>query len=89
MLRAMAKDPVNKDSGKFSITMRGTVKEVIQPTDADEPGTARIAIEGGEESFQSIHVASILKDHDGHEVVLKPGATVEVVIRADGANVTL
>ena len=56
---------MNKDSGTFSIAIRGTVKEVIQPANADEPGTARIAIDGGEESFRSIHVTSILKDHDG------------------------
>jgi hypothetical protein len=80
---------MDEQSGTFSITIRGTVKEVIQPTDADEPGTARIAIDGAEESFRSTHVTSVLKDHNGHEVVLKPGAMVDVVIRADSAGVTL
>ena len=49
---------------------------------ADEPDHAQIAIEGVDHQYEAIRIENTLTDKSGNEVQLKPGAEVEVTIKA-------
>lgn len=64
-------------------TMPGIVEKIITPISPNEPEKAQIAVEGADHLYREIRVENRLKDDDGKEVALKPGAEVDVKIEAD------
>jgi hypothetical protein len=68
---------------KPNTTMPGTVKKIIKPVHPDLPEKAEIALEGADELYREIRIENTLKDDQGKEVQLKPGAQVEVTVEAD------
>jgi hypothetical protein len=75
-------------SEKASTTLPGTVEKIIQSPHPSMPEKAQIAVEGAEDLYREIRIENVLKDEDGEEVGLKPGAPVEVTIEADPENTT-
>ncbi len=73
---------------KPSTTLPGTVQKIIRPPDPKEPEKAQIAVEGAEELYKEIRIENALKDENGNDVRLKPGATVEVTIEAEAEATT-
>ncbi len=71
-----------KEQEKPAVTLPGTVEKII-PANPVAPERAQIAVEGAEHLYREIRVENSLKDANGKEVVLKPGAQVEVTIEAD------
>lgn len=68
---------------KATKTMPGIVEKIITPIIPNEPEKAQIAVEGADHLYREIRVDNRLKDEDGKEVALKPGAEVDVKIEAD------
>ncbi|MGH9572631.1 MAG: hypothetical protein ACRD40_03755 [Candidatus Acidiferrales bacterium] len=64
-------------------TMPGIVEKIITPIIPNEPEKAQIAVEGADHLYREIRVDNRLKDEDGRDVALKPGAEVDVKIEAD------
>jgi hypothetical protein len=75
-------DKQNSDE-KPAVTLPGTVEKIIPPVTPTEPEKAQIVVEGADHLYREIRVDNMLKDADGKEVSLKPGAEVEVTIEAD------
>ena len=73
---------------KPSVTLPGTVEKIIPSNYASEPEKAQIAVDGAEHLYQEIRIENKLQDNDGNEVQLKPGADVEVTIKADPTATT-
>jgi hypothetical protein len=70
-------------SEKPKTTLPGTVEKIVKPPHPSMPEKAQIAVEGADHLYREIRIENVLKDEDGKEVVLKPGAPVEVTIEAD------
>jgi hypothetical protein len=82
----MAEDPKKdkQDSeDKPAVRLPGTVEKIIPPVVPSEPEKAQIVVEGADHLYREIRVENLLKDADGKEVSLKPGAEVEVTIEAE------
>lgn len=67
---------------KATVTLPGIVEKIIKPAIPTEPEKAQIAVEGADHLYREIRVENRLKDADGKEVALKPGAEVDVTIEA-------
>ncbi len=78
----MAENSPDKDE-KASTTLPGTVEKIIKSPHPSVPEKAQIAVEGAEDLYREIRIENVLKDEDGQQVALKPGATVEVTIEAN------
>lgn len=61
----------------------GKVQKIIKPVHPDLPEKAEIAVEGADHLYREIRIENRLEDERGHQVKLKPGATVDVVVEAD------
>lgn len=70
-------------SGKATVTLPGIVEKIITPVIPNEPEKAQIAVEGADHLYREIRVKNRLKDEDGKEVALKPGAEVDIKIEAE------
>jgi hypothetical protein len=68
---------------KPSATLPGTVEKVVKSPFPSEPEKAQIAVEGADHQYKKIRIENTLTDEGGHEVHLKPGAKVEVTIKAE------
>ena len=68
---------------KATVTLPGIVEKIITPIIPTEPEKAQIAVEGADHLYREIRVENRLKDEDGKEVALKPGAEVDVKIEAE------
>jgi hypothetical protein len=75
-------------SEKVTVTLPGVVEKIIKPIIPSEPEKAQIAVEGADHLYREIRVDNVLKDADGKEVALKPGAEVEVKIAANADDTT-
>ena len=72
---------------KPSVTVSGTVQKVLQfPR---KPEKVQIAIEGPDHAHKEIRIENTLTDKSGQEVQLKPGAKVEVMIKAATESICL
>jgi hypothetical protein len=60
----------------------GIVQAIIKSTHASEPEKVQIAMDGADDLYREIRIKNTLKDENGHEVSLMPGATVRVIIKA-------
>jgi len=72
---------------KPAVTLPGTVEKIIPPN-RYEPEKAEITVEGAEPLYQELRIENTLKDEEGEAVGLKPGAEVEVTIKAEPHQTT-
>ena len=72
-----------KNDDKLSTTLPGTVNKIIKSPYPSEPEKAEIVVPDADPLYQEIRIENILKDEQGEEVGLKPGASVDVTIEAD------
>jgi anti-sigma B factor antagonist len=68
---------------KSSVTLPGTVEQVIESPHPSIPEKAKISVQGADELYQEIRIENRLTDEHGDEVRLKKGAHVEVTVEAE------
>jgi len=68
---------------KPSVTLPGTVENVIKPSEPSQPEKAQIAIEGADDLYQEIRIKNSLTTENGDEVRLNKGAQVDVTVEAN------
>ena len=68
---------------KPKATRPGTVQKIIKSPVPGGPEKAQILVEGADELYRELRVENTLTDDKGHEVSLKQGADVEVIIEAE------
>jgi hypothetical protein len=68
---------------KPKATRTGTVQKIIKSPVPGGPEKAQILVEGADELYRELRVENTLTDEKGHEVSLKQGADVEVIIEAE------
>ncbi len=66
-----------------STTLTGVVEKVIKPPNPTEPEKAQIAVESADDLYKEIRIENSLKDANGNDVALKPGAKVDVTVGAE------
>jgi uncharacterized cupredoxin-like copper-binding protein len=64
-------------------TLTATVEKIIKSSNPNEPEKAQITVEDADHLYRELRIENKLKDEDGNEVALKPGAEVEVTVEAD------
>ncbi len=75
--------PDEQKIDKPSTTLPGVVEKVIKSPDPAEPEKAQIAVESADHLYREIRIENNLKDADGNDVALKPGAKVDVTVEAE------
>jgi anti-sigma B factor antagonist len=73
---------------KPSVTLPGTVEEIIESPHPSIPEKAEISVQGADELYQEIRIENTLTDEHGDEVRLKEGALVEVTVEAAAGATT-
>jgi len=73
---------------KPTVTLPATVEKIIPSPFPEGPEKAEIAVEGADPLYREIRVENKLRDEEGTEVRLKPGAEVEVTIEAEPHQTT-
>jgi hypothetical protein len=68
---------------KPSITLSGTVEQIIESPHPSIPEKAEISVQVADELYQEIRIENTLTDEHGDEVRLKKGAHVEVTVEAE------
>ena len=68
---------------KPKATRSGTVQKIIKSPVPGVPEKAQILVEGADDLYRELRVENTLTDEKGHEVSLKQGADVEVIIEAE------
>jgi hypothetical protein len=63
-----------------SITMPGTVEEIIPAQNPRQPEKADISVDGAHQPHSAFRVENTLTDQDGGEVRLKKGAHVHITV---------
>jgi uncharacterized cupredoxin-like copper-binding protein len=74
--------PKSSEQEKPAVTLPGTVEKII-PGSVIAPEKAQISVQDAEHLYKEIRVDNTLKDENGKEVALKPGAQVQVTIEAE------
>ena len=72
---------------KPHITLPGKVEKIIKSPFPQEPEKAQVSVEGADHLYKEIRVENKLKDENGKDVKLKPGAEVDVTIEAHSSSV--
>jgi anti-sigma B factor antagonist len=88
---AMASFPTLRDKAaaeKPSVTLPGTVEQVIESSRVRMPEKVEISVQGADELYQEIRIENTLTDEHGDEVRLKEGAVVEVTVEAAAGATT-
>ena len=67
---------------KAETTLPGSVERVVKSRIPGVPEKAEIAVEGADHLYKEIRIENTLTNESGQEVHLKPGAQVEVTIKA-------
>jgi len=65
--------------------LRGTVQKVLKSTHPNDAEKAEIGIDEADDLYKEIRVENALKDENGEEFQLKPGAKVDIVLEADSS----
>jgi anti-sigma B factor antagonist len=73
---------------KPSVTLPGTVEQIIESPHPHMPEKAEISIQGADELYQEIRIENTLTEEHGAEVRLKKGALVEVTVEAAAGATT-
>ena len=68
--------------------LRGTVQKLFKSSHPRDPEKVEIGIDEADDLYKEIRIENVLKDENGGEFQLKPGAKVDVVVEAD-SNATL
>ena len=68
---------------KSTVTLPGTVEQIIPSPYPGIPEKAQIAVEGADDLYQEIRIENTLTDKHGDKVRLKKGADVEVTVEAE------
>jgi len=68
---------------KSSTSRPATVQKIVKPIYPGEPEKAQIVVEGADDLYRELRVENTLTDEKGHEVSLKQGAHVDVVVEAE------
>jgi uncharacterized cupredoxin-like copper-binding protein len=63
--------------------LTGVVERIIKPLIPSQPEKAQIAVEQADHLYREIRIDNNMIDAEGHNVRLKPGAEVEITIKAD------
>lgn len=63
-------------------TLNGTVEKIIKSSHPEETEKAQITVEGADHLYRELRIENTLKDAQGNEVSLKPGAEVELTVEA-------
>ena len=66
-----------------SVTMPGTVNEIVPSPRPSQPEKAQIVVDGADRPYQELRIENMLTDENGDDVKLKKGAHVEVTVAAD------
>jgi molybdopterin-binding protein len=74
--------------GKKRKKLKGTVDKVIEPVVQSEPQKAQISVREGDELYREIRIENVLSDEHGEKAQLKPGAEVDVIVKADSSATT-
>jgi anti-sigma B factor antagonist len=88
---AMASFPTLRDKAaaeKPSVTLPGTVEQVIESSRVRMPEKVEISVQGADELYEEIRIENTLTDEHGDEVRLKEGAVVEVTVEAAAGATT-
>jgi hypothetical protein len=64
-------------------TLPGIVEKVIESPHPGTPEKAEILIESADHLYREIRIENTLKDKNGNEVGLKPGAQVQVTVKVE------
>jgi hypothetical protein len=87
MARSARVSELNLDTPRIpdqpSITMPGTVDNVIPSPRPSQPEQAQIAIDGAEPRYCHLRIENTLTNGHGDDVKLKKGAHVEVTVAAE------
>jgi hypothetical protein len=70
-------------SEKSKANLHGVVEKIIKPIVPSVPEKAQIVVDHADLLYREIRIDNNLIDAEGHAVRLKPGAEVEIVIKAD------
>ena len=62
--------------------MRGKVQKLIRPANPAQAEKAEVHINEADDLYREIRVENVLKNEEGEEVSLKPGAEVDVIVEA-------
>ena len=77
----------NLDSTRISeqpsVTMPGTVDQIIQSPRPSQPEKAHIAVDGADRRYRNLRIENNLIDENGDDRKLEKGARVEVTVTAD------
>jgi anti-sigma B factor antagonist len=73
---------------KPSVTLPGTVEQIIESPRPGIPEKAEISVQGADKLYQEIRIDNTLTDLHGDEVRLKKGAHVEVTVEAGATTST-
>jgi len=76
------------ETEKPSVTLPGTVKQIIEAPHPMMREKAEIAIHGADELYKEIRIDNTLTDEHGDKVRLKEGADVEVTVEAEPGATT-
>lgn len=74
-------------SEKAETSLPGTVEKIVKSHFPGECEKAEIALEGADHLYREIRIENVFTDGSGHEVHLKPGAKVEVTIKAEPESI--
>jgi hypothetical protein len=87
MARSARVSELNLDTtrilGHPSITVPGTVDNVIPSTRPSQPEQAQIAVDGPDLRYRDIRIENTLTNEHGDDVKLKKGAHVEVTVTTE------
>jgi hypothetical protein len=73
---------MNMNRPRPSAVLNGVVEKIIESPNPDAPQIAQIAIEGADDGYGELRVTNSLKDDGGGEASFKPGARVQVTVKA-------
>ena len=68
---------------KPSATRLGIVEKVVKSPLPGEPEKAQIVVEGADHLYRELRIENTLTDEKGHQVSLKQGAHVDVIVEAE------
>jgi hypothetical protein len=72
---------------RLKTTRHGVVQKVI-PRFFKEPEKAEIRLEEADELYREVRIENEVESEDGQKAKLKPGAEVEITIKADETETT-
>jgi hypothetical protein len=66
-----------------SVTLPGTVEQIIPPPFPGIPEKAEIAVKGADDLYREIRIENTLTNENGEKVRQKEGADVQVTVEAE------